>query len=80
MKSVLITTTLILLCSCKLETREEKAKRIEQDSCSLAHRYISECAYEYKRVKVVPFKSCTKEYADRILEKSCKSLLERLSE
>ena len=76
MRTLLIIT--ILLSGCKFETKEERLERIRKDTCDLAHRYISECAYEFKKVRVAPFVSCSKEYADRILALSCESLVENL--
>ena len=46
MRAFIIIT--ILFSGCKFETKEEKLERIRKDSCDLAHRYISECAYEKK--------------------------------
>lgn len=79
MRIILITTMLILLSSCKLETKEQKLKRVERESCELAYRYLSECAYEYKKVRVAPLRYCSKEYADRIIKSSCEELLQGLS-
>lgn len=76
MRAFIIIT--ILFSGCKFETKEEKLERIRKDSCDLAHRYISECAYEKKGVRVAPFVSCTKSYADRILSYPCDVLVENL--
>lgn len=76
MRALIIIT--ILLSGCKFETKEEKLERIRKDSCDLAHRYISECAYEHKKVRIEPFASCTKLYADRILSHPCDVLVESL--
>ena len=76
MRVLLIIT--ILFSGCKFEPKEEKLERTRKQSCELAHRYISECAYERKKVKIAPFVSCSKEYADRILSYSCDVLVESL--
>jgi hypothetical protein len=76
MRVLLIIT--ILFSGCKFETKEEKLERIRKDSCDLAHRYISECAYERKKVRVAPFVSCSQSYADRILSYPCDVLVENL--
>jgi hypothetical protein len=76
MRVLLIIT--ILFSGCKVETKEEKLERIRKDSCDLAHRYISECAYERKKVRVAPFVSCSQSYADRILSYPCDVLVESL--
>ena len=76
MRALIIIT--ILLSGCKFETKEEKLERIRKDSCDLAHRYISECAYESKKVRVAPFASCSQSYADRILSMPCNVLVENL--
>lgn len=76
MRAFIIIT--ILFSGCKVETKEEKLERIRKDSCDLAHRYISECAYEFKKVRVAPFVSCSKSYADRILSYPCDVLVENL--
>ena len=68
----------IVLSGCKFETKEEKLERIRKESCDLAHRYIKECAYERKGVRVAPFVSCSQSYADRILSYPCDVLVENL--
>lgn len=80
MKNLIIITILICITSCKLETKEQKLKRVEGEACDLAYKYLSECAREYKKGRVVPFKSCTKEYAEKILEVSCLELVSGLVE
>ena len=76
MRALIIIT--ILLSGCKFETKEEKLERIRTNSCDLAHRYINECAYERKGVRVAPFASCSQSYADRILSYPCDVLVENL--
>ena len=76
MRVLLIIT--ILLSGCKFETKEEKLERMRKDSCDLAHRYVNECAYERKGVRVAPFVSCSQSYADRILSYPCDVLVENL--
>ena len=70
--------TIILLMSCNFETKEQREKRKEEEVCSLAYKYISECAYEIKRVRVAPLQSCTKKYAEKVLMHSCKELVSTL--
>lgn len=76
MRAFIIIT--ILFSSCKVETKEEKLERMRKDSCELAHRYVSECAYERKKVRVAPFAICSQSYADRILAMSCEDLVQNL--
>ncbi len=76
MRTFIIIT--ILFSGCKFETKEEKSERTRKEACELAHRYISECAYEFKKVRVAPFVSCSKEYADRIMSYPCEVLVENL--
>ena len=76
MRALIIIT--ILFSGCKFETKEEKLERIRKDSCDLAHRYLNECAYERKRVRIAPFVSCSQSYADQILSMSCDRLVENL--
>ena len=76
MRAFIIIT--ILFSGCKFETKEEKLERTRKESCELAHRYISECAYERKKVRVAPFVSCSQTYADRILSYPCDVLVESL--
>jgi hypothetical protein len=78
MKNLIIITMLISLNSCKLETKEQKLKRVEKNTCDLAYNYVSECARVHKGVAVAPFKLCSKEYAEKLLEKSCLELMKGL--
>jgi hypothetical protein len=73
MRTLIIIT--ILLSGCKFETKEQKLERMRKNSCDLAHRYISECAYEHKGARVAPLVGCTQEDADKILSMSCVDLL-----
>ena len=76
MRALIIIT--ILFSGCKFETKEEKLERIRKDSCDLAHRYLNECAYERKGVRIAPFVSCSQSYAEKILEMSCDVLVEHI--
>ena len=76
MRAFIIIT--ILFSGCRFETKEAKLERKRKESCDLAHRYISECAYEQKKVRIAPFVNCYKEYADRILSYPCDVLVENL--
>ena len=74
MKVILTITMVLLLNSCKIETKEQKYKRQEKEACELAYRYASECAYERTNIGVKPFEDCTKEFAEKILSHSCEEL------
>ena len=76
MRNLIIIT--LLFSGCKFETKEQKIKRMEKDSCDLAYRYISECAYEHKRTRVSPLLNCTLKEAEQILSMSCASLIKKL--
>lgn len=80
MKTVFIITMLLLLSGCKFETKEQKTKRLEKEACELAFSYLSECAYELKKVRLAPLKFCDKKYADKILSYSCDVLVDGLKE
>ena len=66
----------LTLTGCKVETKEQKDKREEKETCELAYRYLSECAYELKKVRVTPLRYCNKEYAERVLSHSCSVLVD----
>lgn len=78
MKTLTIITMTLMLTGCKFETKEQKLKRVEKETCELAYRYLSECAYELKKVRVAPLKFCNKEYADRLLSQPCSVLVDGL--
>lgn len=80
MKPVFIITMILILNGCKVETKEQKAKRLEKEACELAFRYISECAYEYRKVRLAPLAFCDKKYADKILSYPCDVLVDGLKE
>jgi hypothetical protein len=75
----IIITLIILMASCKFQTKKEKLKQEEERFCELAYLYISECAYEYKKIRVSPLKSCNTTQAQNILSSSCEDLLKGLS-
>ena len=70
---------IILFSGCKFETKKEKQVQEEKRLCDLAYLYISECAYEYKKIRVSPLKSCNTTQAQNILSSSCEDLLKGLS-
>jgi hypothetical protein len=76
MRALIIIT--ILFSGCKFETKEQKLERMRKDSCDLAHRYLNECAYERKGVRIAPFAVCSQSYADQILSYPCDVLVENL--
>jgi outer membrane lipopolysaccharide assembly protein LptE/RlpB len=78
MKTLTIITMTLMLTGCKFETKEQKQKRIEKETCELAYRYLSECAYELKKVRVAPLKFCNRAYADRLLSYPCSVLVDGL--
>ena len=78
MKAILIITTILILNGCKVETKEQKAKRVEKESCELAYRYLSECAYEHRKVRLAPLSFCDKSYADKVLSYPCEVLIKGL--
>ena len=78
MKTLTIITLTLMLTGCKFETKEKKLKRIEKETCELAYQYLSECAYELKKVRVEPLKYCNKEYAERLLSHPCSVLVNGL--
>ena len=64
-----------LILGCKSETKEQKEKREQEEFCDLAHKYVSECFFELKGVRVAPFSHCSKIFAERILTRSCDKLV-----
>jgi hypothetical protein len=71
---------IILFSGCKFETKKEKQVQEEKRLCDLAYLYISECAYEYRKVTVAPFEACTENYARRMLGYPCDVLVESLKQ
>ena len=71
---------IILFSGCKFETKKEKQEQEEKRLCDLAYLYISECAYEYRKVTVAPFEACTENYARRMLSYPCDVLVESLKQ
>ena len=78
MKPIFIITMILILNGCKVETKEQKAKRLEAEACELAFRYLSECAYEHKGVRLTPLSFCDKRYAEKILSYPCDVLVDGL--
>jgi hypothetical protein len=79
MKAItIIITIIILVASCNSQTKEDKMKHEEERLCELAYLYISECAYEYKKVRVSPLSFCNSSYAQNIIDTSCEDLLKGL--
>ena len=74
MKVIFTIIILLLLNSCKIETKEQKYKRLEKETCELAWRYASECSYELTKTRVAPFEGCTKRFAEKVLSYSCDQL------
>ena len=69
-----------LMVDCKLQTKKEKQEQEEKRLCDLAYLYVSECAYEYRKVTVAPFEACTENYARRMLSYPCDVLVESLKQ
>ena len=78
MKVIIIVTIFAILSSCKVETNEQKSKRLEKEACELAYRYLAECAYEHKRVRLAPLSFCDQKYADKVLSYPCETLIKGL--
>lgn len=78
MKATFIITMILILSGCKVETKEQKAKRLEKESCDLAYRYLAECAYEHKKVRLAPLSFCDQSYADKVLSYPCEVLIKGL--
>lgn len=76
--TIIIITIIILVASCKSQTKEDKMKHEEDRLCGLAYLYISECAYEYKKVRVSPLPFCNTTYAQNIIDSSCEDILKGL--
>lgn len=77
-KVTIIITIIILVASCKSQTKEDKMKYEEDRLCDLAYLYISECAYEYKKVRVSPLRFCNSSYAQNVISSSCEDILKGL--
>ena len=75
MKVLIIITLSFIMTGCKVETKEQKEKRLEKEACDLAYLYLSECAYAHKNVRLAPLSFCDKRYADKVLSYSCEDLV-----